>query len=54
MIVKDSSGGECFQAEVAGINKIPFEMFGFHVVANTASRGVREPETEGAVKFASL
>ena len=29
-------------------------MFGLHMVADTASRGVGEPETEGAVISASL
>ena len=54
MIVKNSSGAEGFQTEVAGINKISFEMFGLHMVADTASRGIREAETERAVKFSPL
>ena len=54
VIVKNSSDGECFQTEVAGINKISFEMFGLHMVADAASRGVREAEAERAVKLAPL
>ena len=54
VIVKNSFGAEGFQAEVARINKISLEMFGLHMVADTASRGVGEPETEGAVKPAPL
>ena len=54
VIVKNSSGGECLQTEVAGINKISLEMFGLHMVADAASRGVREAETERAVIFAPL
>ena len=54
VIVENSSGGEGFQTEVAGINKISFEMFGLHMVADTGSRGIRETETECAVIFAPL
>ena len=54
MIVKNSSGGEGFLAEIAGIDKISFEMFGLHMVTDAGPRGVREAEAEGAVKLAPL